>query len=405
MLILGIESSCDETAASLIEIKKGKIKIISNVISSQIKIHQKYGGVVPEIAARAHLENILPVITKALGNNVKYFNARQSTEQFNRASKNIDLIAVTIGPGLNSSLLVGIETAKTLAYLWNKPIIGVNHLEGHIASVLLEQNRRIFKFQISIFKLLNKQIQNFSLRGIPMTIGTNYKLQTTNYKLFPAIALLVSGGHTELILMKDYLKYKKIGQTRDDAAGEAFDKVAKMLNLNYPGGPEISRLATMAKLQTTNYKLQTSFPRPMINSNDYNFSFSGLKTAMLYQLKKDKNWKKRIPEYCYEFQQAVIDVLISKTLKAVKEYKVKTIILSGGVAANQELRKQFNNKLQTTNYKLQTNFLIPSKNFCTDNAAMIAIAGYFNFIKKNKDGKFCASTSWQKLKQNPNLDF
>ncbi len=395
MLILGIETSCDETAVALIEIKKGKIKIISNVISSQIKIHQKYGGVVPEVAARAHLENILPAITKALKNN----------------KKNIDLIAVTIGPGLVISLLVGIETAKALAYIWNKPIIGVNHLEGHIFANWLMPIDKIFNF--SAFGRSPVGRQFFCLRQISRRETISKQIQSSKLKIqkniFPAIVLLISGGHTELILMKDYLKYKKIGQTRDDAAGEAFDKTARLLNLNYPGGPIIAAKAaelqatsyklqadSKKSLQATSYKLQANLPRPMINSNDYDFSFSGLKTAVFYQLKKDKNWKKKILEYCYEFQQAVIDVLIFKTLKAVEEYKVKTIILSGGVAANQELRKQL--KLKIKNLKLKINFLVPSKNFCTDNAAMIAVAGYFNFLKKQR-------ASWQKLKPNPNLEF
>jgi N6-L-threonylcarbamoyladenine synthase len=380
MLVLGIESSCDETAASLVEIKKEKIKIISNVVSSQIKIHQKYGGVVPEVAARAHLENILPVITKALKNNNK---------------KNIDLISVTIGPGLITSLLIGIETAKTLAYLWNKPIIGVNHLEGHIYANFIDE---IFNFKFLISKQIQKSVLSL-LKDSKFQLKTDQSLTGKIQKIqFPALCLIVSGGHTELILMKDHLKYKKIGQTKDDAAGEAFDKVAKMLNLSYPGGPTISaeavKFSISKKPQAINYKL-ISLPRPMIYSNDYNFSFSGLKTAVLYQLKKDKDWKKKISEYCYEFQQAIIDVLIFKTLKATKEYKVKTIILSGGVAANNKLRKQFllNIKRQMSNVK----FLVPQKNLCVDNAAMIAVAGYFNFLKKK-------NSHWQKLKPNSNLD-
>ncbi|MEK9129863.1 MAG: tRNA (adenosine(37)-N6)-threonylcarbamoyltransferase complex transferase subunit TsaD [Patescibacteria group bacterium] len=367
MLILGIESSCDETAAALVEIKNEKIKIISNVVSSQIKIHQQYGGVVPEIAARCHIEKILPVIIEALGGNEK---------------KKIDCIAVTIGPGLITSLLVGIETARTLAYLWNKPIIGVNHLEGHIVSVLLNQNKGISNFKSQI----SKQTQNVKL-----------KIQKN---IFPAMALLVSGGHTELILIKDILKYKKIGQTRDDAAGEAFDKVAKLLNLDYPGGPIIAANAAI-KIKNQKSKIKNDyflnnkikFPRPMINSNDFDFSFSGLKTAVFYQLKKDVDWNKKIPEYCYEFQQAVVDVLTHKTFKAIEKYKVKTFFLSGGVAANQELRKQFELKSK----KCKIKFFVPPKNFCTDNAAMIAVAGYFNALAKKY-------TPWQKLKPDSNLE-
>ncbi len=392
MLILGIETSCDETAVALIEIKKGKIKIISNVISSQIKIHQKYAVLFQKSRRERILENILPVITKALKNN----------------KKNIDLIAVTIGPGLVTSLLVGIETAKTLAYIWNKPIIGVNHLEGHIFANWLMPISKCQMFPLrdsALAEQISKQIQNSRLTKDSESKRVKFKIQKN---IFPAIALLVSGGHTELILMKDFLKYKKIGQTKDDAAGEAFDKTARLLNLNYPGGPIIAAKAAI-KIKNQKSKIKNNyflnnkikFPRPMINSNDYNFSFSGLKTAIFYQLKKDKSWKKKIHEYCYEFQQAIIDVLIFKTFKAIEEYKVKTIILSGGVAANQELRKQFKFKIQNSKFKI--NFLVPSKNFCTDNAAMIAVAGYFNFLKCKGKSSF-APTSWQKLKPNPNLE-
>ena len=326
MIVLGIETSCDDTGIAIIKVsgkRRPIFNILSNVVSSQIKVHQKYGGVVPNLAAREHLRNIEPCLKTAL-------------KEAKVKPKDIDLIAVTIGPGLIPSLLIGVHFAKALAYKWNKPIVGVNHIEAHILANLLE----------------NKEIE------------------------FPAIALVVSGGHTQLILMSDIGKYKILGETRDDAAGECFDKVAKLLKLGYPGGPEISKQAEKAK------KSSMELPRPMINQKNYDFSFSGLKTAVLYRVKNVGHSTSHIPALCKETQQAIIDVLIKKTLRAIREYKAKTIILSGGVAANEELRKQFNYKLQTTNYKL-LKFLVPTKNLCTDNGAMIAVAGYLNKFTKN----------------------
>ncbi|MCD6471108.1 tRNA (adenosine(37)-N6)-threonylcarbamoyltransferase complex transferase subunit TsaD [bacterium] len=329
MIILGIETSCDETAASVIKIKRGRgyphFFILSNIVASQIKIHQKYGGVVPELAARHHLKNIIPIIDQAI-------------KKAKIKPKNIDLISVTSHPGLITSLLVGLEAAKTLAYLWQKPLAKVNHLKAHIY----------------VNYLKNKKIK------------------------FPALGLIVSGGHTELVLMKDKFSFKKIGQTLDDAAGECFDKIAKMLDIGYPGGPIIEKLAKKGNPSAYN------LPRPMINSQDFNFSFSGLKTAMLYKLrdlkKKKKNIKKLIPDLAAGTQQAIIDVLLKKTIKAAKKYKVKTIMLAGGVAANQQLRKQLQEKI---NYYLPTtHYLTPNTQFCTDNAAMVAIAGYFQTLNK-----------------------
>jgi N6-L-threonylcarbamoyladenine synthase len=361
MKILGIETSCDETAAAVIEGKRGKVKVLSNVVSSQIEIHKKYGGVVPEVAAREHVLNILPVVNEAL---LKTGIKRED------APKKIDVISVTIGPGLITSLLVGIETAKVLSYAWNVPVIAVNHTEGHIYA-------------------------NF--------IGVNSKFQIPNSKLFPSLILTVSGGHTMLILMRGHGKYKIIGETRDDAAGEAFDKAAAMLGIGYPGGPAIAKLAEKSDktpprpplAKGGNIQIKERLPRPMINSKNYDFSFSGLKTALFYELQKDAKWKKRIPEYCYEFQQAVIDVLIAKTIKAAKEYKVKTIMMSGGVSANLELRRQMTEaiKFQIPNSKFQ----IPNLKYTTDNAAMIAAAGYFKALRK----KF---TLWQKLEADCNAE-
>ncbi|MEI6596738.1 MAG: tRNA (adenosine(37)-N6)-threonylcarbamoyltransferase complex transferase subunit TsaD [bacterium] len=334
MIILGIETSCDETAASVVCGTGDKVKILSNIVSSQIEIHKKYGGVVPEVAAREHVLNMLPVVNEVIA-----------------GIKKIDAIAVTIGPGLVTSLLVGVETAKTLAYAWRVPVVAINHIEGHIYA-------------------------NF----------------INNQPKFPALILTVSGGHTMLILMSGHGKYKVLGETRDDAAGEAFDKAAQLLGLGYPGGPAIA--AAAAKFKIENGKLKVSLPRPMINSGDFNFSFSGLKTALLYAIQKDKNWKNRVSEYAYEFEQAVAEVLVSKTIKAAKKYNCQNIMLSGGVAANIELRNQLENAVR----KLSgAKLLIPEFKYCTDNAAMIATAGYFR--AKNK--KFIA---WQKLKADANQE-
>src|SRR3989339_1011414 len=338
MIMLGIETSCDETAAAIAEGKGKNVKILSNVVSSQIEIHKKYGGVVPEVAAREHVLNILSVVDSALEKSGK---------------KKIDAISVTIGPGLITSLVVGIETAKVLAYARKLPVIGINHIEGHVYANFI--NRK-------------KDVE------------------------FPAMILTVSGGHTMLVLMRGHGRYKTIGETRDDAAGEAFDKAAKMMNVGYPGGPAISY---NSQRTTHNSISKIKLPRPMINSGDFDFSFSGLKTALLYELKKDKDWKKRIPEYCREFQQAVADVLVSKTIKAAEKYKAKTVMLSGGVAANTELRQQL--KEAVKNKLSKTDFSMPDLKYTTDNAAMVAAAGYFRARRKD-------FTPWEKLKVDCNLE-
>ena len=345
MLILGIESSCDETAASVIRGQGEKVEVLSNVVSSQINIHKKYGGVIPEVAAREHVLNILPVINEALeGAGISRRNA----------SKRLGAIAATVGPGLITSLQAGAETAKVLSYTWNIPVIGINHIEGHIYANYIGQKQ-----------------------------GIN----------FPALILTVSGGHTMLILMSGHGKYKTIGETLDDAAGEAFDKAAKMMNIGYPGGPAIA--AEARKFIAVNEECRVILPRPMIKKPGFNFSFSGLKTALLYKLKEDKGWKTRIPEYAAEFQQAVIDVLINKTIKAGKKHDIKTILLGGGVAANRELRSQL--EAAVTNSLPCADFHMPDLKYTTDNAAMIAAAGYFRARKKD-------FTPWQKLRVDCNLE-
>ncbi len=347
MYILGIETSCDETAASVIKAdpKSGRILVLANIISSQIEIHKKYGGVVPEVAAREHVLNILPVINEAL------IKAKIDHNK-------IDLFAVTKGPGLITSLITGIETVRALSFAWNKPVIEINHVEGHIYS-------------------------NFINPKTPIK--------------FPTLILTVSGGHTNLVSMDKSNRIKIIGETMDDAAGEAFDKGAKMMSLGYPGGPIVSQYANDYKKSFPANVVPSStlnFPRPMLNSNNSNFSFSGLKTALLYQLKKDPKWKTRIPEYCFAYQQAIIDILIAKTIKAAKKMEAKTVMLSGGVSANRELRDSL--ALAVKKNLPGRNFLVPAQEYTTDNAAMIAAAAVFKLKHKK-------TTTFSKLRVDPSL--
>ena len=378
MYILGIETSCDETAASIIEGKGSMVKVLSNVVSSQIEIHQKYGGVVPEVAAREHVLNILPVVNEALTTARTSADYMRTYADSSRSASvrvksapvcGVDAVAVTVGPGLVTSLSVGVETAKVLSYVWNIPVIAVNHIEAHLYANFIERE----------------------------------KVE------FPALVLTVSGGHTILVSMSGHGKYKIIGETRDDAAGEAFDKAASLLGLEYPGGPAIAREAERWKSEIRNpksetnphreagsrlrekFKIQNSkfgikLPRPMLESKNSDFSFSGLKTALFYQLKKDLNWQKRIPEYAYEFQRAVVETLVGKTIRAAKKLPIKTVMLSGGVAANTVLREELKEETE----KLGLKFLLPELIYTTDNAAMIAAAGYFKAQRKEY-------TAWQKL--------
>ncbi len=356
MIILGIETSCDETAASVIEVTAGNnIKVLSNIVSSQVKLHAKYGGVVPSLAAREHVKNIRHVFNLALKNASIHRSALCM-------DKEIDLIAVTRGPGLGPALLVGITFARTTAWLHKKPLVGVNHLEGHIYS-------------------------NW-LAGENMT------------SIFPALNLIVSGGHTELVLMKDHNKYKIVGETVDDAVGEAFDKVARLLGLGYPGGPAISK--TAEKGNPDKYLL----PRPMIKSKNYDFSYSGLKTAVLYLIRdlKEKNieiTKQVKNDIAASFQKAAIDVLIQKTIRAAKEFKFKSILLSGGVSANALLRSDLSRALA----ELGVKYFQPPLAYTGDNATMIAVAGYFNFLKNKKAPLFLGIQRKSGVKMDANLGF
>ncbi len=340
MIILSIETSCDETSASILRVVRGHLELLANIVSSQIDIHKKYGGVVPEVAARHHIKNIIPVVIEAL-NEAKL------------KPQDIDLLATTAGPGLMTSLLIGSETAKALSYAWQKPLIAINHMYAHIAA-------------------------NFY----------NNKIK------FPAICLVVSGGHTELIVLNNYWQTKKIGQTLDDAVGEAFDKVAKLLDLGYPGGPIISAYAEKYKndIKFPSIKL----PRPMIDSRDFNFSFSGLKTAVLYASQKFKNKNEDFKvAMSHSFQESAIDVLVSKTIKAAKKHKVKTILMAGGVAANKKLRETLKNKANNEGYE----FFVPEFKLCTDNAAMVAIAGYYLSQKKK-----IKLDNYKNIKTDPNWE-
>jgi len=311
MLVLGVESSCDETSVAIL--KDGK-EVLSNVINSQIKIHEKFGGVVPEVASRHHVYQVSMVFEEAF----KVANVKP---------EDIDLVCVTMGPGLIGSLLVGLNAAKTFAMMYNKPIIGVHHLAGHIYANNIEHEMK-----------------------------------------FPCVCLLVSGGNTELVYMKDHFKFEIIGETLDDAVGEAYDKVARVVGLPYPGGPHVDRLA---HLGSDTYKL----PRVYLDDKSYNFSFSGLKSAVI-NLKHNADQRGEeinVNDLCRSFQDSVTEVLVRKTIALCKEKNVKNIIVAGGVSANKGLKERFLEEAK------DYNVCIPSIKFCTDNAAMIAAAGYYQY--------------------------
>ncbi|HWQ99787.1 MAG TPA: tRNA (adenosine(37)-N6)-threonylcarbamoyltransferase complex transferase subunit TsaD [Candidatus Methylomirabilis sp.] len=333
--ILGLETSCDETSVALLDVgARGEpIRLVKHAVSSQIEIHAKYGGVVPEVAARTHVAEVVALLTSVLGS---------------RPLGAFDAIAVTRGPGLATALRVGIQAAQTLAWLTGKPIVGVNHLEGHLASAwLLPENRRRWTF--------------------------------------PALALLVSGGHTELVLMRDFCRYEVVGSTRDDAAGEAFDKSAKLMGLGYPGGPAISRLALKGRDDA--YKL----PRPMLHDPSLDMSFSGLKTAIRQVVEKGSFQKNDLSA---SIEAAIVDVLIAKTIRAAKKTRVKTVLLVGGVSANARLRSDLERAVRTQ-LKGVTFLKTPVK-FSTDNAAMIAAAGAWRLLRGE-------SHDWKKIDADPEL--
>lgn len=320
--LLAIESSCDETAAAVV--RNGK-EVLSNVISSQIELHKLYGGVVPEIASRKHIENINQVIDEAM-------------EESGLSYDDIDAIAVTYGPGLVGALLVGVAQAKALSYALNKPLVGVNHIEGHISANYIE----------------NKDLKP------------------------PFLAMVISGGHTHLVMVEDYGKYSIIGKTRDDAAGETFDKVARAIGLGYPGGPKIDKLAMQGNSKAI------EFPRAHIEGAPFDFSFSGVKSAVLNYINvaKMKDEKICVEGIAASFQESVVDVIVSHTIMAAKEYNVKSVALAGGVAANSGIREGMRKACDENGI----NLYYPSIGLCTDNAAMIGAAGYYEYINGIRHG-------------------
>ncbi len=362
---------------------------MSNVVSSQVKLHAKWGGVVPNLAAREHLKNILPIV-------------KTSLKESGVSPEDFDLIAVTNGPGLIPALLIGTTTAKTLSYLWKKPLMGIHHIEGHIYANFI--GNEISAISLATPDLAKPDESQFPIsKQIP---DTKYQIQNTNVK-FPILCLVVSGGHTQLVLMKKHLDYTIIGETLDDAAGEAFDKVARILGLGYPGGPAIAHSADQYRLYTNQHRklphesLSSQYksvilPRPMLDHKDFNFSFSGLKTAVLYLAKKNEEKLKDshfIQTVAHEFQQAVIDVLVGKTIEAAKKYHPKTIMLAGGVSANQELRRQLGEAIGKN--LPRAIYQMPDIKYSMDNASMIASAAYFRWqAMKDKKG---LQNNWRKL--------
>lgn len=316
MLVLAIESSCDDTAAAVLEADRS---VLSNVISSQFDVHGPFGGIVPELASRRHIESIWPVVAEALN------RAKVTLDQ-------IDLLAATRGPGLVGSLLVGFTFAKSLALVKNIPCVGVDHMTGHLLSIFLGPR----------------------------------------HPTFPYVALVVSGGNTSIHKVSDRCTFECLGRTRDDAAGEAFDKVAKLLDLGYPGGPIISRLADKGN------PLAIPFPRAWLDRNSMDFSFSGLKTSVANHVNtcRRKNEPLNIDDICASFQEAVVEVLVAKTIRAALEREIRTIVIGGGVASNQRLREAMRQRCNDA----QLNFLSPDPIFCTDNAAMIGLAGYHEYL-------------------------
>lgn len=427
MIILGIETSCDETGVCIIEVKNDQVKVLGNQLYSQIAKHQEFGGVMPMLAKREHAKNLVPLLkrcleeTKLFVESISYpvdsTNSTQSTIYNLQSIKDIlsrepellaellklletiekpriDAISVTNGPGLEPALWVGVTFAKALSTAWNIPLIATNHMEGHIVVSSLQ------KVDSSKYR-----VDNMDTNSLQTTI---YKLHTT---IYPAIALLISGGHTQLVFIKGPMDYKIVGGTRDDAVGEAFDKVARMLGLPYPGGPQISLYADKWKNPNSEVKLTTGqeristgkfkFPRPMINSKDLDFSFSGLKTSVLYRIKeigeltlnsssKDESGEhfseksvlaeEMKQEIAFEFKEAVIDVLISKTKSAILEYGAQTLIVGGGVIADKNIRLALENLSKELNVKFQ----LPEISASTDNALMIALAGYMNILAGKK---------------------
>lgn len=405
MKILAIETSCDETAIAILKCEgdpsstigaveqNATFTVFGNALLSQIEIHKEYGGVFPALAKREHAKNLVPILEAVLEEAELLHEDTQAIPEKTSATiatilarepgltemflefvsecepPEIDAIAVTAGPGLEPALWVGINFAKALALIWNKPLVAVNHMEGHILAALAKESTNTTPF------------------------GTRLNLVINGVEL-PVLALLISGGHTELVLMKEWLEYELIGQTRDDAVGEAFDKVARMLGLPYPGGPEISRLAeqnrasrrrlgTVSEGAEEEHGSAIILPRPMIDSMTCDFSFAGLKTAVLYLLKKIHDISEKEKQHiAHEFENAVTDVLWKKTAQALKETGAKTLVIGGGVSANTHIRRVFKENISREFPDVSLN--IPYAELTTDNAIMIAIAGFYRASRQSQ---------------------
>jgi N6-L-threonylcarbamoyladenine synthase len=372
MRVLGIETSCDETAVCLVEASGStpndfKFRILGNALQSQATLHAEYGGVFPNLAKREHAKNLVPLLSQVFKESGAIqpsgHNSVIAPEKMDMVEKtlerepeldaylslflaqhkvpDIDAIAVTVGPGLEPCLWVGINFARSLSIAWDKPVVAVNHMEGHVMLSMME-NGGFARYE------------------------------------FPLLALLISGAHTELVLSREPMKYERIGETRDDAVGEAFDKVARMMGLGYPGGPEISRLASKARTLEAR-PLELRFTRPMMREDSYDFSFSGLKTAVRKIVETHSPLSDEMKtEIALEFENTVTDVLVGKTLRAVEEYGARTVVVGGGVSANNFIRLRLTEALAETG---GTSLLIPPPELATDNAIMIALAGYFHAEK------------------------
>lgn len=386
MKVLGIETSCDETAVCLIEAEGDfgstfKCTVLGNALLSQAETHRPYGGVFPNLAKREHSKNLVPILHTALQ---QHIHEERSNTQLPRveilkilereqglfeqlidfletySKPDIDCIAVTVGPGLEPALWVGVNLARALSTVWDVPIVGVNHMEGHIAISMMD----------IVSGFMKSQYRDFASPDIVMR-GSIARFQ------FPALALLISGGHTELVFMQKFGQYEFVGQTRDDAVGEAFDKVARLLQLPYPGGPEIEKLAEEARYR--GLVCDISLPRPMQHDTTYDFSFSGLKTAVRRIVELQRSISEPLSEnikrcIAREFEDAVTDVLVAKTLRAIETYGTRTLIVGGGVSANTHIRSELSRQLLTVSCQL----LMCPPELATDNALMIALAGYFH---------------------------
>lgn len=392
MKILAIETSCDETAIAIVEAKgdaqSAQFHVLGNALISQIDIHREYGGVFPALAKREHAKNLVPILEAALEEAELLHEDTQAISEETRdkiaeilsrepglaeaffafvgecESPAIDAIAVTSGPGLEPALWVGINFARALALVWNKPLIAVNHMEGHLLSALAKEKRSDLS---------------------PDSQGPTLEIKDV---ALPVLALLISGGHTELVVMKEWLSYELIGQTRDDAVGEAFDKVARMLGLPYPGGPEISRLAELVRSErfdlnassqgrTLEFRtFEGELPRPMIHDATCDFSFSGLKTAVLYILKKNPDMSEKEKQHiAHEFENAVTEVLWKKTARALDATGAQTLVIGGGVSCNTHIRRTFAHNIKEE--RPDVALRIPIATLSTDNAIMIALAGFY----------------------------